>query len=83
MFSIPNYYRRNANQNNYKKSNYTSQNDHPHKSTNSKWGRGPRGEGNPPPYTVDREVSWEGTLSIATRKDSLDMPKKIFQGKYS
>ena len=30
MFSIPNYYRRNANQNNYKKSNYTSQNDHPH-----------------------------------------------------
>ena len=32
MLSIPNYYRRNANQNDNKKSNPTYQNHHPHKS---------------------------------------------------
>ena len=36
MLSIPNYYMRNANQNNNKKSNHTSQNGHIKKSTNSK-----------------------------------------------
>ena len=56
--------------NNHKKSNSTSQNDHPHKSTNNKWGTGPGGEG-----TLLRGW-WEGTLAIATRKDSLHMPKK-------
>ena len=58
MFSILNYYRRNTNQNNYKKSNYTSQNDHRHKSTNSKWGRGSSREGNPP-HTVGRKGHWQ------------------------
>ena len=70
MLSIPNYYRMNVNQNNHKKSNSTSQNDHPHKSTNNKWGTGPGGEG------TLLCGWWEGILAIATRKDSLHMPKK-------
>ena len=61
MLSIPNYYRRNANQNNNKKSN-PSQNDHPQKSTNNKWGRGPGGEG------TSLRHWWERTLAIVTRK---------------
>ena len=79
MLSIPNYYRRNANQNNHKKLNSTSQNDHPHKSTNIIWGTGTGGEG-----TLLRGW-WEGTLAIATRKDHLHMPKgkKNFQGNYT
>ena len=40
MLSIPNYYMRNANQNNNKKSNHTSQNGHTKKSTNNKCSRG-------------------------------------------
>ena len=39
MLSIPNYYMRNANQNNNKKSNHTSQNGHTKKSTNNKCSR--------------------------------------------
>ena len=44
MLSILNYYR-NANQNYNEKSNPTSQNSHPHKSTNNKWRRKPGGKG--------------------------------------
>ena len=41
-----------------------------HKSTDNKWGKGPGGEGTP------LHGWWEGTLAIATRKDSLHRPKK-------
>ena len=41
-----------------------------HKSTDNKWGIGP-GEDATPLHGL-----WEGTLAIATRKDSLHMPKK-------
>ena len=69
MLSISNYYRRNANQNN-KKSNPISQNDHPQKSTNNKWGRGPGGEG------TSLHHWWEGTLAIVTRKGQSSHAKK-------
>ena len=59
MFSIPNYYRRNANQNNYTKSNYTSQKDHLHKSTTVN-GERVKQRGEPPPtHTVGRKGHWQ------------------------
>ena len=59
MFSIPNYYRRNANQNNYTKSNYTSQKDHLHKSTTVNGGEGQAERGTPPTHTVGRKGHWQ------------------------
>ena len=48
MFSTPNYCRRNANQNDNKKSNPTSQNGQSQKSTNNICVREQGGMGNPP-----------------------------------
>ena len=70
MLSIPNYCRRNANQNDNKKSNSTSQNDQSQKSTNYISGREQGGMGKPPTWSA------EGTLATATRTDSLCMAGK-------
>ena len=70
MLSIPNYCRRNAHQNDSKKSDPTSQNGQSQKSTNYICGREQGGMGKPP------TCSAEGTLATATRTDSLCMAEK-------
>ena len=67
--SASNYYRRNDNQNDNKKSNPTSQNGHPQRPTKSKCGRQSVNDWTP------LHGWWEWTLPTAPRKDSLRMPE--------
>ena len=69
MLNIRNYYRRNANLKDNKKSNPTCQNGHPHKSTNNEQGREP-GREEPPLHG-----QCECTLETGHRKDSLLRPE--------
>ena len=71
MFSIPKYYRRKDNQNDNMKSNPTSQNGDPQRSTNSKCGRGPGADWTP------IQGWWEWTLPTTLRKDSLCMHTNV------
>jgi len=70
LIHIPKYYRRNANQNDNKKSNPTCQNGHPHKSTNNNCGRELGKEG------TSLHGQWEWTLVTIARKDSFPCQKK-------
>ena len=69
MLNIPNYYRRNANLKDNKKSNPTCQNGHPHKSTNNKCSREPGRE------ETSLHGQYEWTVETAPRKDSLLRPE--------
>ena len=71
MLSIPNYYMRNANQNNNKKSNHTSQNGHTKKSTD-KCSSGLAREVTPPAPCLTLSVG----LTLATVTESTASPRK-------
>ena len=75
MLNIPNYYRRNANLKDDKKSNPTCQNGHPHKSTNNKCSREPDRE----ETSLHGQCEW--TVETAPRKDNLLRPEtKVSKG---
>ena len=71
MLSIPNYYMRNTNQNNNKKSNHTSQNDHTKKSTD-KCSSGLAREVTPPTPCLTLLVG----LTLTTATESTASPCK-------